>query len=127
MKNKAFKKLSRPEREEKLRSAIERKTHGLLMPHELNAIAKALPLGQQYTLRCYQRDTDFWHVLSLDRSIRIRPLLSPKTPLDAAAVVTRSVRDLNGSRQLHIYIPLSRAAKGGKTHEQERIPATHGL
>lgn len=127
MKNKAFSKLSVPEREQKIYAALDRKTRGLLLPHELKSISGAVSLKQQYTLRFYRNDQEYWRVLSRDRSIRIRPVLTPKTPLDASAVVTWSIRDPHGSRQLHVYIPPTRSMKGLNLHEQQRIQTSYGL
>ena len=78
MKNKAFTKLSAEEKETKILGALDRKTEGLLLPKELLAIAKAVPRKQQYTIRLYQSNTEYWRVLSLDRTIRITPVLIPE-------------------------------------------------
>ena len=123
MKNKAFSKLSAEEKETKILGALDRKTEGLLLPKELLAIANAVPRKQQYTIRLYQSNTEYWRVLSLDRTIRIRAIMTPKTPLDAAAVISWSKADPSGTRQLHIFIPPTRPEKGKKTHEQQRISA----
>ena len=80
MKNKAFSKLSIPEKEAKISSVLDSKTNGLLYAAELQRIAEALPLRQQYTVKLYRSNADNWHVLSLDRSIRIRPILTPSSP-----------------------------------------------
>ena len=127
MQNKAFKKLSPTEKELKILGALEKKTEGLLLPKELLAIAGEIPRRHQYTIQLYRSNTEYWRVLSLDRSIRLRPIMIPKTPLDAAAVISWSKADPSGTRQLHIFIPPARAEKGKKTHEQQRIPAAHGL
>jgi hypothetical protein len=127
MKNKAFSKLSIPEKEAKISSVLDSKTNGLLHAAELQRIAEALPLRQQYTVKLYRSNADYWHVLSLDRSIRIRPVLTPSSPGGASAVVTWSVKDPVGTRQLHIFIPPSRGKKGTRIYEQKRMEAAHGL
>lgn len=121
MKNKAFSKLSIPEKEAKISSVLDSKTDGLLYAAELQRIAEALPLRQQYTVKLYRSNADYWHVLSLDRSIRIRPILTPSSPGGASAVVTWSVKDPVGTRQLHIFIPPSRGKKGTRIYEQKRM------
>ena len=125
MKNKAFTKLSPHERQQKLLGAIDRKTAELLLPSELLAITDNLSLRQQYTIRFYRNSADYWRALSLDRHIRIRSILAPASPLDAAAVITWSTKDPTGTRQLHIFIPPSRLRKGRKPYEQKRISAAH--
>ena len=64
MKNKAFSKLSIPEKEAKISSVLDSKTNGLLYAAELQRIAEALPLRQQYTVKLYRSNADYWHVLS---------------------------------------------------------------
>jgi hypothetical protein len=127
MKNKAFSKLSAEEKETKILGALDRKTEGLLLPKELLAIAKAVPRKQQYTIRLYQSNTEYWRVLSLDRTIRITPVLIPEHPLDAAAVITRSKADPKGSRQLHIFVPPTRTQKGHTGYESKRVPTAYGV
>ena len=127
MKNKAFSKLSAEEKETKILGALVRKTEGLLLPKELLTIAKAVPRKQQYTIRLYQSNTEYWRVLSLDRAIRITPVLIPEHPLDAAAVITRSKADPKGSRQLHIFVPPTRTQKGHAGYESKRIQAAYGV
>ena len=126
MKNKAFTKLSAEEKEAKILGALDRKTEGLLLPKELLAIANAVPRKQQYTIRLYQSNTEYWRVLSLDRTIRITPVLIPEHPLDAAAVITRSKADPKGSRQLHIFVPPARTQKGHAGYESKRVQAAYG-
>ena len=127
MKNKAFKKLTPADKELKILGALDKKTEGLLLPKELLAIAREIPRHHQYTIQFYRSNTEYWRVLSLDRSIRLRPLLIPKTPLDAAAVISWSKADPSGTRQLHIFVPPTRVEKGRKTYEQQRIPTSYGL
>ena len=127
MKYKAFSKLSHTEKEAKITGALDRKTDGLLYTNELRQIASAVPLRQQYTIRLYRSSTEYWRMLSADRSIRIRPILTPRDPKGASAVITWSVRDPVGTRQLHIFIPPHRAKKGNRTYEQKRMAAAHGL
>ena len=127
MKNKAFKKLTPAEKELKILGALDKKTEGLLLPKELLAIAGEIPRRHQYTIQLYRSNTEYWRVLSLDRSIRLRPIMIPKTPLDAAAVISWSKTDPSGTRQLHIFVPPMRAEKGKKTHEQQRVSAAYGL
>lgn len=127
MKNKAFSKLSAEEKETKILGALDRKTEGLLLPKELLAIAKAVPQKQQYTIRLYQSNTEYWRVLSLDRTIRITPVLISEHPLDAAAVITRSKADPKGSRQLHIFVPPARTQKGHAGYESKRVQAAYGV
>ena len=79
MKNKAFSKLSAEEKETKILGALDRKTEGLLLPKELLAIANAVPQKQQYTIRLYQSNTEYWRVLSLDRHPH-HPDPDPGTP-----------------------------------------------
>ena len=127
MRNKAFKKLSPAEKELKILGALDKKTDGLLLPHEHLGIARELPRHQQYTIQLYRSNTEYWRVLSLDRTIRIRAIMTPKTPLDAAAVISWSKSDPTGTRQLHIFVPPTRPEKGKKPHEQQRISAACGL
>ena len=127
MKNKAFTRLSAEEKEAKILGALDRKTEGLLLPKELLAIANAVPRKQQYTIRLYQSNTEYWRVLSLDRTIRITPVLIPEHPLDAAAVITRSKADPKGSRQLHIFVPPARTQKGHTDYESKRVQAAYGV
>ena len=59
MKNKAFSKLSIPEKEAKISSVLDSKTDGLLYAAELQRIAEALPLRQQYTVKLYRSNRRF--------------------------------------------------------------------
>ncbi len=127
MKNKSFSKLSFSEKEAKLTAVLDLKTGGLLYSNELLQIADALPLKQQYTIRLYRSNAAYWEVLSLDRSIRIRPILTPTKPDGASAVVSWSVKDPSGTRQLHIFIPPTRVKKGTRLYESKRMETTHRL